>query len=58
MADVAFTAMLPILPVSALAARRLPVGATAKMALAWIAIFLVAYGLALLWQGTAGTGPG
>ena len=35
-------AVLLILPISALAARRLPLGTTLRYALAWIAIFLIA----------------
>lgn len=55
-ADIAFMALLLILPISALAARRLPVGATVKMALAWLAIFVVAYLLVVLWQGAWSVG--
>jgi len=39
--DAAYLALMLILPLSALAARRLPIGSTVKMALAWIAIFAV-----------------
>lgn len=35
-------AVLLILPIAALAARRLPLGTTLRYALAWIAIFLIA----------------
>ena len=35
-------ALVLILPISALAARRLPLATTAKYAAAWVAIFLVA----------------
>lgn len=38
----AYFLLLLILPLSALLARRLPLGQVAKMALAWIAIFLIA----------------
>jgi aspartyl protease family protein len=37
--DVAYLALILILPLSALIARRLPLGSTVKMALAWAAIF-------------------
>ena len=37
-----YLALLLILPVSSLVARRLPIGQVAKMALAWAAIFAVA----------------
>lgn len=39
--DVIFYAVLLILPLSALLARRLPISAMVKMALAWTAIFVV-----------------
>jgi aspartyl protease family protein len=39
--DIFYFALMLILPLSALAARRLPIGSTLKMALAWIAIFVV-----------------
>lgn len=39
--DILFYALLLILPLSALVARRMPIGQVAKMAAAWIAIFLV-----------------
>ena len=38
-ANVAYLLVMLILPVSALAARKLPIGRTIKMALAWLAIF-------------------
>lgn len=40
--DIAYYLILLILPLSALMARRLPIGQVARMALAWLAIFLVA----------------
>ncbi|GHH07435.1 MULTISPECIES: hypothetical protein [Sphingomonas] len=40
-----------ILPLSALAARRLPMGDAIKMALAWVAIFGVLLIVVTLWQG-------
>ena len=40
-----------ILPLSALAARRLPIGDAIKMALAWAAIFGVLLIIVTLWQG-------
>lgn len=54
--DVIYYALMLILPVSALAARRLPLGETIKMALAWVAIFGVLFVLVVLWQGAVGTG--
>lgn len=45
-----------ILPVSALVARRLPIGDTIKMALAWIAIFGVLVIIVTLWRGATTTG--
>ena len=41
-------ALMLVLPLSALLARRVPIGATVKMALAWVAIFVV--GLVLVAQ--------
>ncbi len=55
-ADLVFYALVLILPVSALVARRLPLGETLKMALAWVAIFVVAFALVELWQGAVMTG--
>ena len=40
-----------ILPLSALAARRLPIGDAIKMALAWVAIFGVLLIVVTRWQG-------
>lgn len=40
-----------ILPLSALVSRRLPIGDTIKLVLAWTAIFGVLFILATLWQG-------
>lgn len=54
--DLVFYALVLILPVSALAARRLPLGDTIKMALAWVAIFGVLFVLVVLWQGAVGAG--
>lgn len=54
--DLVFLALVLILPVSALAARRLPLGETVKMALAWVAIFGVAFALVELWQGATTAG--
>ena len=39
--DFAYLLLMLILPMSALAARRLPIGSALKMALAWVAIFAV-----------------
>lgn len=47
-ATTALYALLLILPLSALLARRLPVATTVKMALAWIAIFAAGYLVASL----------
>lgn len=54
--DMVYFALALILPVSALAARRLPLGDTIKMALAWVAIFGILFGLVVLWQGAFGAG--
>ena len=54
--DLVFYALVLILPVSALAARRLPLGDTIRMALAWVAIFGVRFVLVVLWQGAFGAG--
>ncbi len=43
-AEIALYALMLLLPLSALASRRVPLGRTVKMALAWVAIF----GLGLL----------
>ena len=45
-----YLALLLILPISALAARRLPIARTLKMALAWVAIFTGMFLLVMLWQ--------
>ncbi len=44
-------ALVLILPLSALAARRLAIGDAVKLALAWIAIFGVLFIVVTLWQG-------
>ena len=54
--DIVFYALLLILPVSALMARRLPIKDIFKMALAWIAVFGVLFILFVLWQQAFGTG--
>ena len=54
--DVVYLALMLILPISALAARRLPLGETVKMALAWVAIFGVLFIVVSLWQGAMGAG--
>lgn len=56
--DALYIGLLLILPISALAARRLPVGNIAKMALAWVAIFAAAFLLVVLWQEATGAGTG
>ncbi|TPG54006.1 hypothetical protein [Sphingomonas glacialis] len=45
-----------VLPLSALVARRLPIGDAIKMALAWIAIFGVLVIIVTLWQGATTAG--
>ncbi len=44
-------ALVLILPLSALVARRLAIGDAVKLALAWIAIFGVLFIVVTLWQG-------
>lgn len=56
--DAFYLALMLILPISALAARRLPISQTLKMALAWIAIFGMMFVLVSLWQGAVGGGAG
>jgi aspartyl protease family protein len=46
-----FYVLLLVLPVSALLARRLPIGRTLTMALAWAAIFAVVIGVVMLIRG-------
>ena len=48
------TALLLILPISALAARRLPLSAIVKMALMWVAIFAALIAVVMLWQQGVG----
>ena len=48
--NVFVTALLLILPISALAARRLPLSSIVKMALMWMAIFVVLVAVVMLWQ--------
>ena len=54
--DVIYYLLILLLPISALMARRLPIKDVFKMALAWIAIFGVAFLLVVLWQQATGTG--
>lgn len=54
--DIAYLALLLILPVAALAARRLPLGTTLKIALAWAAIFGGLFALVALWQTATNSG--
>ena len=49
-------AVVLILPISALAARRLLLGTTVKMALAWVAIFGGLFALVAAWQWATGAG--
>ena len=53
--DALIYALLLILPLSALAARRLPLGTTVRYALAWVAIFAVMFLLVLLYQRLTAT---
>ena len=46
-----------VLPVTALLARRLPIGRTIRMALAWAAIFLFAFLAVEAWRSMAGNSP-
>jgi aspartyl protease family protein len=46
-----FYILLLVLPVSALLARRMPIGRTLMMALAWVAIFAVVLGVVMLIRG-------
>jgi aspartyl protease family protein len=46
-----FYVLLLVLPVSALLARRMPIGRTLTMALAWAAIFAVVLGVVMLVRG-------
>jgi hypothetical protein len=52
--DVALYAIMLILPISALVARRLPVANIIKMALAWLAVFALLYLAVVAWQQTFG----
>ncbi|GAA0335057.1 hypothetical protein GCM10009087_51750 [Sphingomonas oligophenolica] len=45
-----------VFPISALAARRIPMKDSFKMALAWLAIFGVLFILVSLWQEATGAG--
>lgn len=56
--DVIFYALTLLLPLSALVARRLPVRDTVKMALAWVAIFVLLFGVVAAWQQAMGVGSG
>lgn len=52
-------ALLLILPVSALVARRLPIGSTVRMVLIWAAIFALLTLIVAGWQRyRAGSAPG
>jgi len=54
--DSVYYLLLLVLPIAALMARRIPMRDGLKMALAWVAIFGVAYILVVLWQQSTGTG--
>lgn len=55
-ADALYMLLWLVLPISALAARRIPMKDTLKMALAWVAIFGIAFILVAAWQRAVGTG--
>ena len=55
-ADIVYYLLWLILPISALAARRIPMRDTFKMALAWVAIFGVLFLIVSLWQEATGAG--
>ena len=57
-ADFLYYGLWLILPISALAARRLPMKDSFKMALAWVAIFGVLFLLVEAWQQAFGLGAG
>jgi len=50
-----YVAMM-VLPLSALVARRLPIGDTIKAAFAWIAFFGLLYLVVVTWQQATGVG--
>lgn len=54
--DAVYLVLVLLLPVGALAARRLPLGDTVRMALAWAAVFALLFVLVAVWQ--IGTGAG
>jgi hypothetical protein len=54
--DVLLYAVMLMLPVAALISRRLPIGETIKMALAWLAIFALLYLGVVAWQQATGVG--
>jgi aspartyl protease family protein len=54
--DVLLYVVMLLLPLSALLARRLPIGETLKMALAWLAVFLLLYLVVVAWQNAVGVG--
>ena len=55
-ADFLYYGLWLILPISALAARRLPMKDSFKMALAWVAIFGGLFVVVAVWQAAVGTG--
>ena len=52
-ASVVYLALILLLPLSALFARRLPIGSVARMALAWVAIFAVLIAIVGNWHKVA-----
>ena len=56
--DVMLYGVMLLLPISALVARRLPVGEMLKMALAWLAIFMLLFFVVVAWQEAMGVGAG
>jgi aspartyl protease family protein len=55
-ANVIYYLLWLILPISALAAQRIPMKDSFKMALAWLAIFAVLFVIVALWQQATGVG--
>lgn len=54
--DVLLYMVMLMLPIAALISRRLPIGETVKMALAWLAIFALLYLVVMAWQQAMGFG--
>jgi aspartyl protease family protein len=56
--DLFYLVLILVLPISALAARRIPMRDAFRMALAWVAIFGILFVLVELWQQAFGAGAG